>query len=237
VVFRGQTEDASSVHPTPSSREPEEPTALETAPADPLSSIPPSSRPPSVSPSPREDSTRDTENTAEEVVQATVSEHARNLAALNTPSDSSSARSTASADDLSDDDVPDPVTRKRSGSSLRGFDEDKIKKQRTHVYCFCPSPTGTEVRAVYLVNNDRKRTVIVDLDEGMRMPEMKRAMDSDVESFRRLKCIEPVKMQDVPKGENLVTTRWVLTIKTKEDGSERHKARLVARGFEDYERL
>jgi hypothetical protein len=54
------------------------------------------------------------------------------------------------------------------------------------------------------------------------MPEMKCAMDSEIESFRRMKCIETVQMKDVPKGANLVTSRWVLTIKTREDGSKRY---------------
>jgi hypothetical protein len=86
------------------------------------------------------------------------------------------------------------------------------------------------------VNSARKRTVIVELEEGMRIPEMKRAMDSEIEYFRRMKCIETVQMKDVPKGANLVTSRWVLTIKAREDGFKRYKARLVARGFEDDEK-
>jgi Reverse transcriptase (RNA-dependent DNA polymerase) len=40
----------------------------------------------------------------------------------------------------------------------------------------------------------------------------------------------------LPKGANLISTRWVLTVKTREDGTRRFKARLVARGFEDRER-
>lgn len=36
----------------------------------------------------------------------------------------------------------------------------------------------------------------------------------------------------LPKGANLITSKWVFTIKTKDDGTlERFKARLVARGF------
>jgi hypothetical protein len=48
------------------------------------------------------------------------------------------------------------------------------------------------------------------------------------------------KEEKAPKGSNLVSTKWVFTIKTNADGSlERYKARLVARGFsqvygEDY---
>ena len=35
-----------------------------------------------------------------------------------------------------------------------------------------------------------------------------------------------------PRNRNVVTTKWIFTIKTKADGSfERYKARLVARGF------
>jgi hypothetical protein len=43
-------------------------------------------------------------------------------------------------------------------------------------------------------------------------------------------------LNDVIASGNLISTRWVLTIKTNEDGSKRHKARLVARGFEDDEK-
>jgi hypothetical protein len=38
------------------------------------------------------------------------------------------------------------------------------------------------------------------------------------------------------KGANMVSMRCVLTIKTKEDGSRRYKARLFARRFEDREK-
>jgi hypothetical protein len=89
---------------------------------------------------------------------------------------------------------------------------------------------------VYLVDQSRKRTVILDVHEGLRMPAMREAMDREVASFRAMKCIETVPMQNVSRGSNLVTTRWVFTIKTKEDGTKRYKARLVARGFEDDER-
>ena len=47
--------------------------------------------------------------------------------------------------------------------------------------------------------------------------------------------------EKAPKGANLVSTKWVFTLKTNPDGSlERYKARLVARGFsqihgEDYD--
>jgi hypothetical protein len=81
-----------------------------------------------------------------------------------------------------------------------------------------------------------KRTVIADVEEGLQMPEVRAAMDCEVESFRRMKCIEIFAMKDIPNGANLVTTRWVFTIKTLEDGTKRYKARLVARRFEDDEK-
>jgi hypothetical protein len=101
--------------------------------------------------------------------------------------------------------------RKRILDPCSDSDEmEELKRQRTFVKGYCPTPLGTDVRSVSLVNSARKRTVIVELEEGMRMPEMKRAMDSEIESFSRMKCIETVQMKDVPKGANLVTSRWVL---------------------------
>jgi hypothetical protein len=55
-----------------------------------------------------------------------------------------------------------------------------------------------------------------------------------------LKANKTWKEEKAPRGSNLVSTKWVFTIKTNPDGSlERYKARLVARGFsqvhgEDY---
>jgi Reverse transcriptase (RNA-dependent DNA polymerase) len=87
-----------------------------------------------------------------------------------------------------------------------------------------------------LANSARKRTVVVDYKDGAEFPDFKAAMDLEIASFRTHKCIEDVQRGALPKGANLISTRWVLTIKTKEGGTRRHKARLVARGFEDKER-
>jgi hypothetical protein len=75
----------------------------------------------------------------------------------------------------------------------------------------------------------------VDIKDGEVLPEFQQAMDIEVNAFKTLRCI-----QEVPTHElvlNIISTRWVLTIRTKEDGSKRYKARSVARGFEDDERF
>jgi Reverse transcriptase (RNA-dependent DNA polymerase) len=87
-----------------------------------------------------------------------------------------------------------------------------------------------------LANSARKRTVVVNYKDGANIPDFKAAMDAEIASFRTYKCIEDVAGGALPKGANLVSTRWVLTIKSKEGGTRTHKARLVARGFEDKER-
>jgi hypothetical protein len=61
--------------------------------------------------------------------------------------------------------------------------------------------------------------MIVEIDDGIQMPEMKEAMNWEVASFRQMQCIEDVAMKNVP--QKLVTTRWVYTIKAKEDGIKR----------------
>jgi hypothetical protein len=63
------------------------------------------------------------------------------------------------------------------------------------------------VHVVYLVNQARKRAVIVDVAEGLSIPEMKAAMDQEMAAFQSNGCIETVAMVDVPKGGNMVTTR------------------------------
>jgi Reverse transcriptase (RNA-dependent DNA polymerase) len=139
--------------------------------------------------------------------------------------------------EISEDELTDIPLPKRPRSPVPvETAQDVSKRARTYEQCFAPTKAGTTVVPVYLVDQSRKRTVIVDVHEGLRMPAMREAMDREVASFRAMKCIETVPMQNVSRGSNLVTTRWVFTIKTKEDGTKRYKARLVARGFEDDER-
>jgi hypothetical protein len=112
----------------------------------------------------------------------------------------------------------------------------RLQTLAAKVFCYAPTPNGSVVHPIYSVNQAQNRTVIVDVEEGLQMPKVRAAMDCEVESFRRMKCIENFAMKDIPTGANLVTTRWVFTIKTREDGTKRYKARLVARGFEDDEK-
>jgi hypothetical protein len=88
------------------------------------------------------------------------------------------------------------------------------------------------VRSVYLVNNTRKRTVVVYV-AGLEIPEMMAAMDAEIASYRTMGCVEDLLMGNVQKGAKTVTTRCVFAIKNKEDGTKRYKERLVARSFED----
>jgi Reverse transcriptase (RNA-dependent DNA polymerase) len=140
-----------------------------------------------------------------------------------------------------DDFSLDPeAVRKRQWSSLASEgNEDSRKRTRrflTCVNCFVPMPNGVGISSIYLVNYSRKRTVVVDISKGLEMPEMRAEMDRGIASFHNMDCIDTVNMAKVPRGANLVTSRWVFTIKTKEDGTRRYKARLVARGFEDDEK-
>lgn len=95
---------------------------------------------------------------------------------------------------------------------------------------------GVKESCINLVNESRKRTVVVDFAEGCAAPEFQEAMRAEVESFYKNDCVKERLLQDVVGNGNLISTRWVLTIKTREDGTKRHKARLVARGFEDDEK-
>jgi Reverse transcriptase (RNA-dependent DNA polymerase) len=139
------------------------------------------------------------------------------------------------------EDFAGPSSLKRPLSSTLMDDDVFGARKRTRTFVtqipvYVPTDNGMTTQVVYLVNTARKRTLVVDVAEGLTMPEMRAAMDAEIASFRRMDCVEAVAMCEVPKGANLVTTRWVFTIKTKEDGTKRYKARLVARGFEDDEK-
>jgi Reverse transcriptase (RNA-dependent DNA polymerase) len=145
----------------------------------------------------------------------------------------------------SDSDGPENLDDPSATSRKRPLDQElddavlppREKRKRVFLYDYAPSPTGTKIVPIMLVNSARKRTTVVDAKEGAMLPEFNAAMDEEITAFRTMKCIENVLVRDLANTANIVTTRWVPTIKTKEDGSRRYKARLIARGFEDDERL
>jgi hypothetical protein len=69
-------------------------------------------------------------------------------------------------------------------------------------------------------------------EDGRRIPEMRRAMESELESYKTNDCDDEMQLSELPEGANLISTRWVLAIKVQSDGTKKHKARLVARGLE-----
>ena len=67
------------------------------------------------------------------------------------------------------------------------------------------------------------------IEEAMRIPEWRQAV---LEEIRALQSNETWRIVDLPPGKQTVDYKWLFTIKYRADGSvERHKARLVARGF------
>ena len=62
------------------------------------------------------------------------------------------------------------------------------------------------------------------------MPEVVEAKKKDIENLERYGTFEEVK----DEGQERITSRWVITKKTKQDGQkEDYKGRLVARGFQE----
>lgn len=102
---------------------------------------------------------------------------------------------------------------------------------------FSVTSRGIGLERIYAIDKSRKRTVVLEYQEAVKMPEFRKAMNLEIETFKRFDALEEVKLTELSKKDsNLVTTRWVLTLKTKEDGTKKAKARLVARGFEDLEK-
>ena len=98
------------------------------------------------------------------------------------------------------------------------------------------SATGIALKRIFLCDTRRKRTVVHDYSEAIRLPGMKAAMDLEINTFKKFGVLEEKRLCDLPGDTNLVSTRWILSTKTNPDGTKKRKARLVARGFEDSEK-
>lgn len=105
------------------------------------------------------------------------------------------------------------------------------RKQAVPVYC--STTQGVRVQTAFLTNTKNKRVRIVEYSEVKDEPRFKDAMRKELASFVEFKCIEEMSYDNLPRGANVISTRWVLSEKTKPDGTVVVKARLVARGFED----
>ena len=61
-------------------------------------------------------------------------------------------------------------------------------------------------------------------------------MKKELSSFVEFECVEEMSYSNLLREANVVSTRWVLSEKTKANGILVVKARLVARGYEDSKR-
>lgn len=89
---------------------------------------------------------------------------------------------------------------------------------------------------MYLCDTSRKRTVLHEYEDAIKLPGMKEAMELEIATFKKFGVLEEKRISELSGDNNLVTTRWILSTKTNPDGSKKRKARLVARGFEDVEK-
>jgi hypothetical protein len=102
--------------------------------------------------------------------------------------------------------------------------------------CIVEPKAGMELDKTCLVNRKKQRTVVMDCEEALQHPDMKAAMDYEIETFRKMQVYDEVDLCDFPTCTNKISFRWVLSTKIKPDGSTKCKARPVARGFEDLEK-
>jgi hypothetical protein len=86
-----------------------------------------------------------------------------------------------------------------------------------------------------LTHQKKRRVVLLSYDEAKNDPSALQAMEDEIASFKRFDCYEEVSADMVPANANIISTRWVISIKMNDDGTWRSKARLMARGYEDKE--
>lgn len=80
-------------------------------------------------------------------------------------------------------------------------------------------------RRVYLCDTSRKRTVVHDYEDAVKLPGMKEAMELEISTFKKFGVLEEKHLSDLPESTNLMSTRWILSTKTNPDGSKKRKAR------------
>jgi hypothetical protein len=89
---------------------------------------------------------------------------------------------------------------------------------------------GMSTQAVYLSHKKKKRVVLLSYDEAKNDPSALQAMADEIASFKRFDCYEEVSADMVSANANIISTCWVISKNTNDDGTWRSKARLVARG-------
>jgi Reverse transcriptase (RNA-dependent DNA polymerase) len=95
---------------------------------------------------------------------------------------------------------------------------------------------GMSTQTVNLSHQKKKRIVLLSYDEAKNDPSALQAMEDEIASFKRFDCYEEVSADIVSANANIISTRWIISKKMKDDGTWRSKARLVARGYEDEEK-
>jgi hypothetical protein len=95
---------------------------------------------------------------------------------------------------------------------------------------------GMSTQTVYLSHQKKKRFVLLSYDEAKNDPSALQAMEDKIASFKRFDCYEEVSADMVSANANIISTRWVISKKMKDDGTWRSKARLVAQEYEDKEK-
>ena len=60
----------------------------------------------------------------------------------------------------------------------------------------------------------------------------KAALDLEYNTLEKMGCWRVVKISALPPGVKPITCKWVLKLKFANEVYEKHKARIVARGFE-----
>jgi hypothetical protein len=89
---------------------------------------------------------------------------------------------------------------------------------------------------VYLSYQKKKRVVLLSYDEAKNDHSALQAMEDEIALFKRFDCYKEVSSDMVSANANIISTRWVISKTTNDDGTWRSKARLVAHGYEDKEK-
>jgi hypothetical protein len=74
-------------------------------------------------------------------------------------------------------------------------------------------------QTVYLSHQKKKRVVLLSYNEAKNDPSALQAMEDEIASFKRFDCYEEVSSDMFSAYANVISTRWFISKKMKDDGT------------------
>ncbi|CAI7863048.1 unnamed protein product [Closterium sp. NIES-53] len=128
-----------------------------------------------------------------------------------------------------------PQQRQGLAAEEEGRGKRRIQAPNRLTYDALGKPTMSALAGAALMVGDDEETTLKEALESSDAEEWKKAMESELKSIEENGRWELV---ELPEGRKAITSKWLFKIKSDADGKiERYKSRLVAKGYQQKEKV